>query len=137
MEQDTARTLLDRAGLRKTPGRIAILNCLIKKQKPLSKQDIADNLTGINLNEVSIYRALEAFDRAGIIHRVEGLDKVWRFAVSCHPIPGDCHPHFFCTKCGKVECLTELKVPELTPDNYSYTIKSREMILKGSCEQCT
>ena len=137
MNKESAYTLLNKTGLRKTSGRIAILNCLIKEQKPLTQQEIAEKLTDVNLNEVSIYRALEAFDKAGIIHRVEGLDKVWRFAVSSHPLSESCHPHFICTECGRVECLTDLEVPKLTPKNYSHRIKNREMILKGYCEKCT
>ncbi len=138
MEQ-RARKLLDQAGLKKTPGRIAVLNCLLSEAQPLTQQDISDMLSDFQINEVSIYRSLEAFLRAGIVHRIEGVDQVWRFAISQgEPLggAGACHPHFVCTQCGKVECLTELEIPDITPGNSNYIVKSKEMVLKGSCEEC-
>ena len=139
MYNDKARAVLEQADLKKTPGRVAILNCLLSEKAPLTHQEILEKLTDFQINEVSIYRTLETFDRAGIVHKIEGVDKVWRFAISGEePLNADkpCHPHFVCTNCGKVECLTELEIPKLKPSSRKYVINSREMVLKGSCDQC-
>ncbi|ACB85501.1 Fur family transcriptional regulator [Natranaerobius thermophilus] len=133
-----AITLLDEAELKKTPGRIAILTLLLKEQRPLSQQEISQSLEH-PLNEVSIYRALRAFEKAAIVHKVEGGDKTWRFAIT-EQDKSQCkdhyHPHFICTSCGKVECFTEIEIPKIKPPNSQYTITNREMVLKGSCDEC-
>lgn len=138
MEKKNAWNILEKAGLKKTSGRIAILNCLLKENKPLSQHEIAEKLKGFKINEASIYRSLEAFHRVGIVHKVEGVEKTRRFAISESPSEkSPCHPHFICIECGKVECLKELEIPDLKPHNKSYVVKSREMILKGSCKHCS
>ena len=137
MKNQKAHDILENTGLKKTSGRIAILNCLLKEKNPLSQQEIAEKLREFKINEASIYRALEAFDRTGIVHRVEGLDKTWRFAVSSRTLEKGYHPHFICVDCGRVECFRELEIPRLRLNNSNYVIKSQEMILKGSCEKCS
>ncbi len=138
MIEEKARNLLKNSNLKKTPGRIAILCLLIEEKKPLTQQEIKDKLNKVEINDVTIYRALEAFEKAGIIHKIEGVDKVSRFAISKGPkdASSNSHPHFICTTCGEIECLTELKIPELSPSGAGYKITEREMLIKGLCQNC-
>lgn len=139
MIDEKAKNLLESKGLKKTPGRIAILSLLIGEKKPVTHQEIKDKLCDVKINEATIYRALEAFEEAGIIHKIDGIDKISRFAISkgiSDPTENE-HPHFICTLCGEIECLTELKIPELTPNKEGYEIKEREMFIKGLCKNCS
>lgn len=136
MNEEKARILLEKSGLKKTQGRIAILSLLLNEDKPNTQQEIKEKLQDIHINEVTIYRALEAFEKAGMIHRVEGIDKIWRFAISINASSRNAHPHFICTTCGEIECLTDIKIPELLPRGSGYKIKEREMLLKGICQHC-
>ncbi len=138
--RERARILLDNAGLKKTQGRIAILNLLIGERKPLTQQEIKEGLREVQINEVTIYRALETFENTGIIHKIEGIDKISRFAISkggqSKP-SDDNHPHFICTACGETECLIDLEIPALAPRGDGYTITDREMLIKGLCQDCS
>ncbi len=139
MIDEKAKNLLDSNGLKKTSGRIVILSLLINEQKPLTHQEIKDKMYDVKINEATIYRSLEAFEEMGIIHKIDGIDKISRFAISrgiSNPTESE-HPHFICTLCGEIECLTELKIPKLKPSGKGYEIKEREMFIKGLCKNCS
>lgn len=134
---DTAEAILSRAGLKRTPGRIAMINLLLCTPHPLSQQEIANRLEEVRINGVSIYRSLHAFLQNGIVHRVEGGDRIWRFAICGCGSRGHCHPHFICSRCGKVECLSGFRMPE--PENLhpGYIVEEQEVYLRGRCAGCS
>ena len=134
---DSAEVILTRAGLKRTPGRIAIINLLLQTDHPLSQQEIAHRLIKESINGVSIYRSLDAFLRAGIVHRVESGDRTWRFAICGCGSRGHCHPHFICKKCGKVECLNSYKLPDLGEIEPGYVVEEQEVYMRGRCETCS
>ena len=136
-EPESAEVILTRAGLKRTPGRIAIINLLLAAEYPLSKQEIAHRLIKGSMNGVSIYRSLDAFLIAGIVHRVESGDRIWRFAICGCGTRGHCHPHFICKKCGKVECLSSYKLPDLGEIQPGYVVEEQEVYMRGCCEGCS
>ncbi len=129
--------LLNKTGLKKTPGRLAIIKILQQAQKPLTKQEIRSSLSGVQLDDTSIYRTLASFVEAGIVHRVETGDRNWRFALSNNWDQGCCHPHFVCKSCGLVECLKEIELPPCTPSKPGYQVEEQELYLKGLCYRCS
>lgn len=137
MDNTTAQKILDGAGLRKTPGRIAIINIFLKAKNPMTQQEIMKRLSKVKLNYVSIYRTLETFVEAGIIHKVESGDRVWRFALGNGKKEGCSHPHFTCRGCGVTECLDEIKIPDALPLKIGYIVEKQELFLKGLCPKCS
>lgn len=133
----TACDILTRTGLKKTSGRIALLKLLLQAKKPLTQQEISNSLAGVNFNYVSIYRSLDAFLKAGIVHKVEAGDRNRRFAVCSCGSSSHCHPHFICRSCGKVECLSELKIPELRELKSGYVAEEQEIYIRGICANCS
>jgi Fur family ferric uptake transcriptional regulator len=129
------RDILHDAGLKHTAGREALLQLLMASDSPLTQEEISQKISGTGLNRVSIYRALEAFLSAGLIHRLESGDRVWKFAFCGCGQPGHCHAHFICRSCGLVECLDSVKIPAL-PVKSGYTVEEREFYLKGVCAKC-
>ncbi|HBE78066.1 MAG TPA: transcriptional repressor [Firmicutes bacterium] len=125
------------AGLRYTPGRAALLGILMDALAPLTQEEISLRLTGVGLNRVSIYRAMESFLKAGLVHRVENGDRVWKFAYCGCGSRKHCHPHFVCRSCGKVECLVDLSLPEISNMKPGYCIEERELYLRGLCDECS
>ena len=134
---EMAREILSRFGFKKTPGRVALIKLLLEAQNPLTRQEISDRLTGVNFNYVSIYRSLDAFLKAGIIHKVEAGDKISRFAICSCGSSSHCHPHFICRSCGKVECLSGLKNIQLYPQEPGYVFEEQEIYLRGLCARCS
>ena len=137
MSFDTARTILQKNGFKCTPGRIALIELLLKTKQPLSQQDISSQLSDIDFNFVSIYRSLNAFLEAGIVHRVETGDRIWRFALSDSSDGEVKHPHFVCKSCGKVECINEMKIPQLSDLRPGYTVEDQEIFIRGLCDKCS
>ncbi len=135
--QRQACALLTKAGLKKTPGRVALLKLLLQTRNPLTQQEISAGLADMEFNFVSIYRSLQAFLKAGIIHRVETGDRNWRFAACSCGGSSHCHPHFICRSCGRVECLRELKIPELAGLKPGYIAEEQEVYIRGICARCS
>jgi len=85
---------------------------------------------------VTVYRGLHAFTEAGLVHRIEAGDRLWRFAVCKCGSPSHCHPHFTCRSCGKVECLKALGLPRISNLAPGYVIEEQEVYVKGLCADC-
>ncbi|MEW5920886.1 MAG: Fur family transcriptional regulator [Bacillota bacterium] len=134
---ESAENILSQAGLKRTPGRIAMINLLLSSPHPLSQQEIARRLEKVQINGVSIYRSLHAFLQTGIAHRVESGDRTWRFAICGCGSRGHCHPHFICRQCGKVECLSGFKMPEPEELQPGYVVEEQEVYLRGLCAGCS
>lgn len=140
-------SLLRAAGLRVTPVRLGVLAALCATHEVLSADQIIELVSakrgsrakGRKPDRVTVYRTLNALVDAGIAHRMDPGDRVFRFGLtgehathtprqggdcgcgasdSCEhapkPVlaaePGHGHPHFVCDSCGKVECLDETEV---------------------------
>lgn len=131
-----AAQILKKLGFKRTPGRIALLSLLLETDAPLTQQEISDHLYE-EMNYVNIYRSLDAFVKAGIVHRVETGEKNWRFAICTCGSRGHCHPHFICQECGKTECLGGVPMPEVSLSDSGYVIYEQEMYLKGLCGSCS
>ncbi len=84
---------LHSAGSRATPGRLGVLKLLEREKKPLTVGAIEKKL--LNLNEVTIYRILDALTKAGLVRKgVEGRVAHFEYAAKPH------HHHLVCTDCG-------------------------------------
>ena len=127
-------------GLRATPSRLAVLELLNGADNALSHQELLNQLnarhTGSEeFDRVTLYRGLDWLVANGIIHKVTGQDRAWRFqlnrANAMHR-----HAHFQCTHCGKTYCLSEVhpqKPPSLPAH---FTVESVELNIKGVCAGC-
>ena len=135
--EELAGDILSKSGLKKTSGRIALIKLLLEAQSPLTRQEISENLDDVDFNYVSIYRSLDAFLKAGIIHKVEAGDRNWRFAICSCGSSSHCHPHFICRSCGKVECLNGLKIPQIDELKPGYVVEEQEIYIRGRCAQCS
>ena len=104
-------TILSSAGLRRTSPRIAVLNVLLRARRPQTAYQIATKLPHPIPNKVTIYRTLETFLTAGLVHKAFMQEKSWYFELSHNCTENQCHPHFTCTSCGGMHCLTEISLP--------------------------
>jgi Fur family ferric uptake transcriptional regulator len=136
MQDEATVELLHKAGLKRTAGRIALIELLRNTKKALTQEEIAQSLTDHGLNRVTIYRALASFLKAGLIHRIENADRVWKFAFCGWGNQGHCHPHFICRACGKVECLNDVPLPVITGVKATYSLEAQEVYLHGLCPDC-
>lgn len=118
------------AGLRFTGARASVLRTLEKATTPMSHADVVAAVAGEGFEPSTIYRNLVDLETAGLVHRLDVGDHVWRFELRDD---GD-HAHFVCGSCGVVECLPEASV---TVKGVTGRVgKVAEILLKGSCASC-
>ena len=131
--------VLRAAGLRRTPVRVGVLRVLAAAGGPLDVPAIVARLPD-RADLVTAYRTLNTFTGKGLVHRVRGEARSWRYALGR---PDDDrahrHPHFVCDDCGKVVCLDRVKVPTALTRTLAvdgYTVRHTEVVLHGTCPKC-
>lgn len=102
--------LLQAHGLRRTPGRIALLKTLAREKKPVTLEYLQHKLDS-ELDPTALYRALTAFEAAGIIIRYDFGHNHSHYELA-HERPH--HHHAVCTHCGKIEDIPAHDAPDLT-----------------------
>ncbi len=137
MREMNVADILKSVGLKHTTGRESLLNVLMDSPFPLTQDEISLRLSEVGLNRVTIYRALDSFHGAGLVHRIESGGRVWKFAYCRCGSREHGHPHFICRACGKVECLEDIALPEIRNIKQGYSIEGQELYLRGLCALCS
>lgn len=112
----------DITNIKLTSARKSILELLINSNKPLSYEDMKDN---ISMDKATFYRNITIFEEESIINSLESNDKKRYFEISKTP-----HFHFICSSCSKIECIhkkMDFNLPEYKIEN---------IIIKGICKDC-
>jgi Fur family transcriptional regulator, ferric uptake regulator len=130
---------LKSVGLRVTDGRLAILEFF--NQRPnlgLSIHDLLENFSA-ELDKVTLYRTLHAFESSGILHKVIDETGLERYALcedQCHDHGHQHeHIHFKCVICNTTECLENSNQPTINlPEGY--TKKEANYLILGACSKC-
>lgn len=128
--------ILRRAKLRCTHGRVEILKVLFAAPKPLTREQIASVLGKRELNKVTIYRALERFVQAGLVHKAFLHARTWHFELADNCTENQCHPHFTCTNCGSTHCFTKVDMPMAKSPVRGFVIEHQRVQLEGLCPEC-
>lgn len=145
---DPPAALLRRAGLRRTPVRLAVLAVLADSGQPLGVPQVLEKLPH-RTDAVTVYRTLNTFTGKKIVHRVRGEDRTWRYALTSGAAGPDGasprrqhpdHPHFVCDTCGSVECLEKSEIPKDFVRSLRvasrYSVRYPEVVLHGVCPKC-
>lgn len=132
-----AATVLKLHDIKKTPGRLAIINALHESSVPLSEPEIREQMKE-NYDRITFYRNIQTLSSAGIIHRIVVDNTLVHYGLNyCeagHQHQNE-HAHFYCEECQSVECLQDVKIPQFNlPEGYK-TVDS-DIIIRGKCEKC-
>jgi len=130
--------LLRVRGLKATSRRVLLLKTLQETTRPLSVEAMRVLLKD-NMNEVTVYRALEVLVEKGIAVRISlsNLREYYELA----PLGGRHHHHLVCNGCGEVE---DVDVPEpkgfeksvLRQSKHFVQITSHSLEFFGKCRSC-
>jgi len=129
--------ILKAAKLYCTECRIALLKVLLKADKPLNQDEIAQRLGKNRFDKVTIYRTLESFCEAGLVHKVFMEKRAWHFESAQDCSESQCHPHFTCSNCGDTHCLTEITPLLIKSPHKGFIIRRQQVRLEGLCPACT
>ena len=126
-------TILAGAPFRATPKRIALMTTLKKAEQPLSAEIIHTQMRGVDL--VTVYRNLQEFLKAGIVHEVRFKDGIVRYELAHSH-----HHHIVCTTCGLVEeldmCEAALEKKALKHSRRFATVSEHALEFFGLCKKC-
>jgi len=129
--------LLDKHRLKKTGPRLKVLSMLSAKKVATSQPDLERVMDDID--RVTLYRILSAFEEKGIIHKVFDLNGTANYAM-CSPACDedhhhDEHLHFNCTACKSVYCLDDLHLPAITLPK-GFKPQGFTLYATGLCPKC-
>lgn len=128
---------LKNRNIRPTAMRLRVLAFLLKQKASVSLAGLEEFFR--RADRTTLYRTLKTFEENGLIHRImddTGSSKYALCSSDCQcSYPRDLHPHFFCTNCEDVYCLTGYHLPEVpVPDHF--IAKDASYLIKGTCEAC-
>lgn len=131
------RAILKKHDLKATAPRTALLSLLADKHAPMSAQDLHAKLPKTApIDLVTVYRALESFQKAGIVKRVD-----LRTDSVLYELNDEHHHHIVCTECGLVEdfemCDIELSVEKIARKSSGFaSVRDHSLELFGVCNTC-
>ena len=126
------------AGLRCTPGRVAVYEALLEAERPLTHSDLVAHMTSVGVDQATIYRNLVDLAEVGLLRRSDLGDHTWRFEVPRSGDPEGGHPHFVCIECGDIQCLTGVELSVTRSRNVPRALRKKdvELQIKGLCDNC-
>ena len=132
-------SLLAKARLEPTENRLGVLEVIGNNRYPLSAAEIFQTLQRSRaINRVTVYRILDLLVARGLVDRIStgGRAAYFGLAPNEHHAP---HPHFYCTRCGRMECLEPGSLT-LSGDILWKTFPGRidkvEVRVDGLCKHC-
>ena len=132
----TPKEMLTSAGLRSTRGRIEILQVLQRAKSPLNEEEIQAQIQH-NLDRTTVYRTLESFITAALVHRCFVRKRAWHYELAHDCRPTQCHPHFTCTNCAQTHCLKDVFLPLADDVPEGFVIKRQQVRIEGLCPDCS
>ena len=128
------KLVLKNANLRCTPARFDILDVLSNSDTALTQKQVTDLLKD-KYDKVTIYRTLETFLNAEIVHKAFFQEREWHFELADRCGRQQCHPHFACRLCGKNFCLDGISYPIIRiPANFESL--QQKVLIEGICPNC-
>ncbi len=134
--QTSVKELLVNQGFRVTQARAAVLDFLVKTQKPVDvvaiEAYLAKNM--IDADQVTIYRMLEAFVEKNIIERLDFHEGKFRYEL----IKGE-HHHLICESCGTITDISDCPIENIEQSilkNQKFLVKRHALEFFGYCRQC-
>ena len=135
IEKGRIACILRKNGLKATKGRVQVLGLFLEAGRPLGQTQIME-MPGFGLDRASVYRILNAFTGAGIIHMayVDGRHRVYELPDKCSE--HNCHPHFSCRGCGMTACLEGFEVFYKGTLGKGFVAERQKVLIEGLCPSC-
>lgn len=129
--------LLKKVKLKATIQRRMILKIFHEHHQPISADDIFSSLKGEGLDLATIYRAINSFERAGLVRRVD----LHKDANHYERTDSKHHHHITCKDCGRIEdfdiCGVEVMAKRALKKSSFAKIHTHSLELFGICKKCT
>jgi Fur family peroxide stress response transcriptional regulator len=134
MNTEAIKRSLERAGLRCTAQRYAVMACLMDHKGHPTAAEIFEAVNRVDplSSRATTYNNLRDLVKAGLVREVAVEGRAGRFDVEGMP-----HHHFICDRCGAMEDMEWYDVPR--PDSRTLgkrIVRECELIFRGLCTKC-
>ena len=131
--------MLEHGGVGLTPNRLAVFETIGNSQRPLTADEIIREVEQrIKVNRVTVYRILDLLVENKLVERLSAGDRSFRYGLAPSSKHAR-HPHFFCTQCGRMECLSpdaiHLNLNTLDGE-LNGSVETIQIRLDGTCKKC-
>jgi len=131
------REVLHSCGFRATSKKITILDALKKATRPLNVVELYNEIGHSTLDQVTLYRNLEAFVSSGLVRRVD----LQRGRAHYYELAEEHHHHLVCEQCGKVKdidiCNIEYVSKRALKQSKEFvSVENHVLELTGLCKPC-
>src|SRR3989338_9126782 len=138
LEKFRLEDIIRKAGFRATKPRLALLSLLQVAKYPLNIKEIMGKLETAAADQVTIYRTLDAFKKAGIVNQIDFQDNATRYEYK--DTEHD-HHHIVCVTCKKVEDFIGCDYKKLAGEVLKQTpcfaeITDHSFEFFGKCKTC-
>lgn len=127
--------LLESKQIKRTPGRIALLQIVEDAGIPVDTQYIIEALQAEHaIDRATIFRILQIFVAKGILRKLEFREGKARFELASFD-----HHHLICESCNNIEDLSDCNIPALEEDilrKKGFFVKQHSLEFFGLCKKC-
>ncbi len=131
-------TQIREKGLKATPSRLNVIQVLGSNHLAYAHAELEALFS--DMDRVTLYRVLNDFEEAGLVHKIIDVDGVTRFALCKHSCPGahhaDEHVHFNCRGCHKMFCLENVPAPNVKIP-LGFKVSGVQTLIYGYCKSCS
>lgn len=132
--KDTFKHLLKDAGYSLTKARLSVFEVLLDNHEPMSMGQLVAAAPAVD--RASVYRAVELFERLGIIQRIT---TGWKYKLELSDRFTDHHHHLTCTNCDRVVKINEDELEQFIADvaqRAHFMPSAHQIEIQGLCEDC-
>ncbi|MEM9297196.1 MAG: transcriptional repressor [Bacteroidota bacterium] len=137
IDREDCKDLLRSHKLRITNCRLDVIGHFLEEKRTLFQSELERKFP--RYDRVTLYRTLLSFLEAGVAHRIPNETGVASYGLchdTCAPNQHNHnHIHFKCNNCGKIECLDEEAVPQVSLPA-GYQVETVNLIVDGICNDC-
>lgn len=114
--------------------RVATFKLLAGAHEALTIAQIVAKLPNVDMT--SVYRTMQLFEKAGIVHKVlSGFKSKFELSETFSPH----HHHFVCEKCGVAQAISSQILEEslhTLEAQYGFELRQHSVELSGYCKAC-
>ena len=138
MNSAECEALLASHGIKPTANRIVVARTLAAAERPMSLTELEYKI--LSIDKSGVFRALTLFREHHLVHVIEDGGDGVRYEL-CHSHDGhteddDQHVHFYCERCHRTFCLTDMPIPTVgLPAGYE--LHDINYMAKGLCPDCS
>ena len=138
MSSTECEALLASHGIKPTANRIVVARTLAAAERPMSLTELEYKI--LSIDKSGVFRALTLFREHHLVHVIEDGGDGVRYEL-CHSHDGhaeddDQHVHFYCERCHRTFCLTDMPIPTVSLPA-GYELHDINYMAKGLCPECS